>query len=517
MINVTQITSQLAKMPDQTLQRYAQMHKADPYILSLALAESNRRKQMRQGAQMSVPEQPKVVDQAISGMGSGVAALPAQNLQGMEQTMAAGGIVAFDEGGEVERYQDGGYMMGFGVPAEAMAMDEYRRLELLRKRQAAEDAERLRFLEKAAPEVAERLRKESTQKAPPAAPTPAPAIGMPPPVARTAAPRPAPAAGPEFLGGPGPGAAQSPAGLPGLATSPSTLRAEFEQFAPQGPVADPFAADIRRIGQMDVDAAKAAQAERKQQISEMGLFGAEQEKRLKDREGRIAKQEAQAAPMALLQAGLAMMSGSSPYALQNMGIGAQTGLKSYSAGIDKLEAAREKLDDAYGRIEAARRSEKMLTDRELAELAKGVKQAESQAEKGVLVGAQQAYGLARADAKTLFDAYKDNMRTNAELGQRERLGLAQIAAQKEAASAPGAQERLFRTLGKGDVQRGMQVYSQTLGSESRGLQSLLAKYSDPLKLQTLKATDPEMYNFVMTQMRSQFLQPTDTPTGPVRP
>ena len=51
MINVNQITAQLARMPDQSLQRYAAMHKEDPYILSLALAESNRRKEMRAGAQ----------------------------------------------------------------------------------------------------------------------------------------------------------------------------------------------------------------------------------------------------------------------------------------------------------------------------------------------------------------------------------------------------------------------------------------------------------------------------------
>ena len=68
MINVNQITSQLAKMPDPMLQQYAQMHKGDPYILSLALAESNRRKEMRAGAQMNAPQQPKVVDQEIQGM-----------------------------------------------------------------------------------------------------------------------------------------------------------------------------------------------------------------------------------------------------------------------------------------------------------------------------------------------------------------------------------------------------------------------------------------------------------------
>lgn len=114
MINVNQITSQLAKMPDPALQQYAAMHKNDPYTVALALAESNRRKEMRTGAQMQQGPQPKVVDQEIAGMAapqqqmlpedSGIAQLPADNIKGM----AGGGIVAFDEGGEVPRFQNRG-------------------------------------------------------------------------------------------------------------------------------------------------------------------------------------------------------------------------------------------------------------------------------------------------------------------------------------------------------------------------------------------------------------------------
>jgi hypothetical protein len=114
MINVNQITSQLAKMPDPALQQYAAMHKNDPYTVALALAESNRRKQMRTGAQMDPGQQPKVVDQEIASIvapqqqmlpeDTGIAQLPAQNIQGM----AGGGIVAFDEGGEVPRFQNRG-------------------------------------------------------------------------------------------------------------------------------------------------------------------------------------------------------------------------------------------------------------------------------------------------------------------------------------------------------------------------------------------------------------------------
>jgi hypothetical protein len=112
MFNVNQITSQLAKMPDPMLQKYAAMHKNDPYTVSLALAESNRRKAMRVGAALMPGEQPKVVDQDIAEMAPpqqmphqmpqqmaqqqlpenvGIGQLPAQNMQ----RMADGGIVGY--------------------------------------------------------------------------------------------------------------------------------------------------------------------------------------------------------------------------------------------------------------------------------------------------------------------------------------------------------------------------------------------------------------------------------------
>jgi len=111
MLNVNQITSQLARMPDQALQQYAKMHKNDPYTVSLALAESNRRKQMRDAAQgqQGMAPQPKVVDQGIAEMSYpegqaqampedvGIGALAAPNMQ----NFAEGGIVAFAGGDRV--------------------------------------------------------------------------------------------------------------------------------------------------------------------------------------------------------------------------------------------------------------------------------------------------------------------------------------------------------------------------------------------------------------------------------
>lgn len=106
MMNVEQITSRLAQMPDQALQKYAMMNKDDPYIMALALSESRRRKQMRMAQQAApVEEQPKVADQALMEMGMGVDALPTEDMD-----FAGGGIVAFS-GDEFENDEETGQLV----------------------------------------------------------------------------------------------------------------------------------------------------------------------------------------------------------------------------------------------------------------------------------------------------------------------------------------------------------------------------------------------------------------------
>lgn len=524
MLNVNQITAQLARMPDQALQRYAQMNKGDPYILALALSESNRRKQMRDGAQMAAPEQPKVVDQAIAGMAApmpedvGIGQLPVGEME-----FAAGGIVAFDEGGKVPRYQAGGlyaedprlarqamnrvlFPRGFVPTATTAAAIPYIPIGIAGGLSAAMvdaaqqgfpttrgnpefateptpqqllfDEQRRRRLITEMPRE-DRLRRFGTVDveqalrggafaAPAAATTPTAVLptattpgaqpgaqpGTPPAPRREPGPRREPdpgAAGaqtPTLLGGPGT-TEQTQAGIAGLASTPSTLRQEFAAFMPEGGTS---LADIERqtgeVGAAGIAAAKAAKDLREKQLAEMGLFGVDQERRLGERRGRIEKQEKELGGLSLLQAGLAMMSGTSPNALQNIGIGAQAGLKTYGEGIDKLENAREKLDDAYGRLEAARRSERILTDKERADLAANVSKAEIEAKKLTLDGARQAYGLNQQLAGKMFDAFSAEKRLGAELGSRERLTREQMQSQEKIAAGRNA---MMDKLYGGDV------------------------------------------------------------------
>ena len=116
MFNVNQITSELAKMADPMLQKYAALHKNDPYTVALAVGESNRRKAMRTAAQgrAAGQQQPKVVDQDIAEMAAvdpmgnmtgalpeniGIGRLPAPNMAPIGK--AEGGIIGYADRGAV--------------------------------------------------------------------------------------------------------------------------------------------------------------------------------------------------------------------------------------------------------------------------------------------------------------------------------------------------------------------------------------------------------------------------------
>ncbi len=103
MINANQITSRLRMMSDQDLQRFAEMHKQDPYMFPLAFNESNMRKELRSApqGQPGAGAQPPVNQQALSSMQP--AQLPEdQGIGALNPNMqfADGGLVSFAGGGE---------------------------------------------------------------------------------------------------------------------------------------------------------------------------------------------------------------------------------------------------------------------------------------------------------------------------------------------------------------------------------------------------------------------------------
>ncbi len=108
--NPVAFMADLRMKSDKELFDYAQTHKNDPYIFPMVFQESNTRKRLRAAQNAQRPPAPKVVDQSLQEMAQampeeqGIGTLPAPNMQ----NLAGGGIVAFDDGGEVPGYKTGG-------------------------------------------------------------------------------------------------------------------------------------------------------------------------------------------------------------------------------------------------------------------------------------------------------------------------------------------------------------------------------------------------------------------------
>lgn len=361
MLNVEQITSSLAKLPDNALQQYAMLHKNDPYTLSLALSESNRRKQLRASAQAQGQgqPQPKVVDQAVAGMlpeNVGIGALPAQNMQ----QFADGGIVG---------YADGGYNPASG-PAGRLAYDNEPVLRMA-------DGGMVAFAEGGEtelPEWVKRLPEDALirklyEKKPGRGlfePAPMTYAKQVPPVnqdmenARDALL----AQGRDMTPQTPAPAGIIPNALPNMRAAPAPANAAAAA-APRKPVvgaADPVIEQLQSVrkalgidDQAEFNREK-AMAEREKYLGDNPAKA--QMERLDKLEQMAQSEREDAKNFSILRAGLSMMASRSPYAMVGIGEGAQAGLGSYESALKELKAAerdREKMrQNAENAVYAAR-------------------------------------------------------------------------------------------------------------------------------------------------------------------
>jgi hypothetical protein len=494
MINVNQITSTLRSMPDRALQQYAMMHKGDPYILSLAISESNQRKQLRmagQGQAGAMP-QPKVADTAIAGMAQqqppenqGIAQIPTPNMQGMadggiagyeddEEGMATGGmggmfnfaqqsepVVRMSGGGAVQKYADTGL-----VKSSIQQIEEANIAELNPLAQQFKTAEQ-QFIAAARSgdqtaiaqymQVKEDLRKQLEQavsskfgnaapkvlsqllasEKPVAAPAPvAPAAPVTPaaPVVSAAAPAPAAATAPKI-----------PAEKPAAPAAPSTQGTKGTQGGNAGQgiqsIYDLFAGPknvretelneiqqrVREQGEAETSAAQRQLNQLKADLAAQGAYGKERETKLKGKEERIAKEEGQIGGLALLEAGLAMMAGGSSNAFANIGQGAMVGTAAYRKSMDKIADAKDKLDDAYGRLEDVRFNQTSMNNAEIRKATADVDKAANAGLKSLTDFAVTRYGMKREDAKTMFTGAMQEKVAN--IGKEATLGAAAMRSQ----------------------------------------------------------------------------------------
>lgn len=515
--NVDKITSTLARLPDQALQQYAQMHKNDPYIMSLAMSESNRRKELRAAAQapQGMQEQPKVVDAALAQMApqeSGIAALPAPNMQ----MMADGGIAGYegygegDEsygqepvmmmagGGHVPRYQgnqrDGSLVMDTlydpvsGVPLMAPANVGLEDDRTLMERLGIFNPENRRALERAEQAAAKKTAKPTVDKSAQdmAQFDAASDAYMAERAAKTGTPPPAVAR---------PGGTR----VPGTGAGPATA-------APEQSAAARYAAMQKEMGMgpeagadMAWQRSQLAERMRAQSKGELEDFEKDvaargeafkgREERLAKREAGLGKQKDETAGLALLEAGLAIMSTPGKLA-EAVGKGAQAGLKTYGAGLEKLRAAQEKMDDARDQIEEFRRNEANMTAKERRQFKSQINRTETDIEKLSLDAAEKMYGYKREDAKAVFAA-----------STQERLTDKEIQGRKEAAAisaGPGYERNKLLAASQGNEAKVRAEYgklqAKVMGELSKDQDYLMAPEAKKQLMQTTALRQALMNN-----------------------
>lgn len=473
MINVNKITSTLAKLPDPQLQQYAQMHKNDPYIMALAMSESNRRKEMRASGQGAMQEQPKVVDQMVAQMApqqmpedQGIGQLPAG-----EMNFAGGGIIAFADGGDVERYQVGGSIQS-KYQQESQEMVSGNRVQY--SPDVAAYAQQMSAQESAARNAAENTFLKAEQQRMLQGPYAAPAVSQRPTMAndpRLDTPRPmddsfrrqtdprmlgiaaTPAAQPLITSDAAPKAdttKRSLSGAPKAAPSAPELTAAQRYAAMQKelePDRTKMDQGIAALGTSMRTAAKGELEDFEKDVAERGVAFAGREARLAKREEGLSKRKDENMGLSLLEAGLSIMSTPGNLATA-IGKGAQVGLKTYGTGLKDLRAAQEKMDDARDQIEEFRRNEANMTAKERRQFKSAINRTETEIEKLGLSAAEKMYGYKREDAKTVFTADTQERLTDKEIKSKEGIARAQLAATAAAANRTPAEIQMVERIMK---------------------------------------------------------------------
>jgi hypothetical protein len=409
MINVNQITARLAKMPDAALQQYASLHKNDPYTVSLAMSESNRRKDMRTSAQPQPGQQPTVVDQGIAQMGAQPQAPQMPQGQGMPENMgigtlpqqpmpmAEGGIVAFADGGDIQNFAGGGsslvrstsggkdwfldipdtirdpsvpYYQQIPNPAAVLGDKKYGSRE---EAAAAYDS----LMGTAAPITPSALAAQSqSQSAPSSNADRGNFPGQGSTGMATPAPTQAPAASPASVS---PLAAlsmsqQTSSPMGGGAPAGLSFMEQLKKTrAAQGPAEDPEAGARGELSDARVASSEKTKAELDADIeSQAGMFD-KREARQNERGEALEKSKETNKGLAFLEAGLAMMQSRGP-GLAAIAQGAGVGVKQYSAGLKDLKEAQRLLDDARDKTDELKQTQSSMNKKEQRAASKDIRE-----------------------------------------------------------------------------------------------------------------------------------------------
>jgi hypothetical protein len=398
----------------QQLQQGVQTGTIPAYIAVPLIQEKvQQQKQMQMAQAMQAQQQPPVAQQVMSEA-QGIEELPTN----LPQEYAGGGIIAFDEGGEVPRFQFGGLNDPMGTGASAIVEAggtglPYVGRNLIERLFSAPDI----------PDWKKQLEMERILKE------------------REGVAQPASAAQPaksESLGLTGLKAAQDTnLGLrpnrvqQGITGAPKLKLPEGESYES---MANRYYEDYGRQAERNESETENKINMARNRVQGKAFAGLED--LLKAEKEAEDSDKKQAASMALFKAGLKMLSGTSPFALANIGAGGAAGLEDYQAAMKDIKRAEKERQKQFAYIEQARRAEDIGDrDTEIKSIENARDRADTRARyigEGIFKATGMDKAVALDMAKTQFGSDSDIFRTNltgqyqlkaAELGRQNREGI----------------------------------------------------------------------------------------------
>jgi len=501
-VDPRQTTDMLSQLPDAELQRYTQLHKDDPFAAALAVSESKRRATLRQAGQGQppAPSQPTVLEQSMSqGLG---AAVP-----GPAMAMADGGIVGYAEGGPTpyapygpsinswkrnladartehgtapadplaEANEAAMRMRGYGLTPEEQTRLKQQLAADAQQRAQGEAAGRagLVYVPGAVPEERmqgevvedERLMADERRKRAQSglgAVAAGPATIAPEPAARTG-------------GGGGGGLAAAVSSRRGGASAPGSA---VPSLGIDGVLAE-GERRLQAIGDSERAAAQEDLSAFDKDVAARGVLGADREKRLKDQEAGLAGKKDDARRMALVEAGLSILSADpSRGAFSAIGEGALKGVRAYKGDVKELEAQREQILDKMDTLSDLRRQESIATGTERRGLTREIRKIESQTKRDM-------YGLFK-DVGVPMKMKEVEMAFQAQQKALDRSTTLQ-AASISASGGGNKQLELINALERNPAL--LRTYQAMNGSKAKP-ENLMSDYTDWLKANPTAAMAP---------------------------
>jgi hypothetical protein len=219
---------------------------------------------------------------------------------------------------------------------------------------------------------------------------------------------------------------------------------------------------------LEQEASEEAQATKKR-IGEEGNVFAAREARLAEREKGVAGMKDQNLGLALLQAGATIMSTPGNIGMA-IGEGVKVGSARYAAGIDKINAAKEKFAEARDRMDDLRLNRSDMNNKEIRDAERAIRNSRIQGQQLMLDGATNDLKISTDNQRAIFTTAADAIQTDKKVQ-------AQLESARISANRPNEQMQIAMALGNNNLEAGLRKVAEI----QAGKFSVSNSYADYLK------------------------------------